>query len=287
MKAEMPRVLNLYDAVGRMRDEFRSAGHFLGWGEPDVRHPMHGLWVDTKRLLGQYCPQKPHAGWMTWNELDRSRVEMYGRFLRLAALYKGDRIEGDRKWEEAFERLMPQHAEMLAIRFATLNQRDNESICKLLAEHDWLHLWQIPRPVDDEAGDGDASPGPPKHCTSSVPNAVKDDIEADLGSVAHDNAHDTPASWACASGWSSSVGAPKEPDSIDAALKLGLGDTERQVKAIQNAKKVLQSKLAIVEKAETAVLKAQDAIAQAQTAMTQSDLALLQSQMSSLAMDSW
>lgn len=233
-------------ALHRMQTEFVSAGHTSLEGPgADESHRLHDLWLEARDLLECYCPIACESCWngIDSRELDEFRATKLDSLLLVEFIQAEIRRQGKtRKLEEKLEGVMPRHAEMLFLRFATSDQRDNIEINRLLTICDSLHLWQIPRPTTDDV--------------------------------------DVP-------GCASSDGAATEPDSIEAALKLGLGDTERRVKALQDAKKELQRKLAIVEEAETAVLNAQDAIEQAQKAMTQSDLALLASQMVSLAMDRW
>ncbi|KAJ4159400.1 uncharacterized protein LMH87_008302 [Akanthomyces muscarius] len=298
----MPQASPLNVALARMNAEFLIAGHSSSLlGGQDVRNPLHGLYSDTKRLLEHYCPKDSNNAWAVSDRdaalLSNFSAEIYQAILRAECVYLPKYLYTEEQlWEKEFKRVMPRHAETLALRFATPDQKDNDKIEKLLAKLDSLHLWQVPRLINVDTGGADASPRSPKHCTAS--EAVERDTRAAMADAAHSSASRThgweppagDAGWDSPSGgneWGSSVGAPTEPDSIEAALKLGLGDTERRVKAIQDAKKKLQSKLAIVEEAETAVLKAQDAIQQAQKAMTQSDLALLQSQVNSLALALW
>ncbi|KAM3429248.1 hypothetical protein NHJ13734_008250 [Beauveria thailandica] len=226
------------EAEARMVAGFIDAGHTsLADLTPDDLHPLHRLFLDTQSLLKQVyqCHSYPFA----LRRLKSYRASLYGELL----IFKG---VCDKPGNEILTMILRNgflyHADLLALRFATLEESDNMEIVELLITLNILHLWHVPPHTDTEA----------KMLETN------------------DDAED-----------SSTVGAPTEGDSnLETALKVELADADRQIKAIQDAKKDLERKLAVLEETESAVLQARDAMTQTQNAIAKRDIALMQSPVS-------
>lgn len=126
--------------------------------------------------------------------------------------------------------ILPNNAELLALRFSTAEPSDNDEIVRALAAMNMLHLWEIPQ----------------------VNSTTANELE-----LASDNSD----------GGSGPAGAPTEtkPD-MEETLQVLLAATERQVKRVGKAKEALAGKLAAAEKAEAAVLQTRKAMVRAQKA---------------------
>ncbi|KAM3466914.1 hypothetical protein MY5147_008956 [Beauveria neobassiana] len=140
---------------------------------------------------------------------------------------------------------LPSHAPLLAVRFASQDERSNSNIVSLLAALNWLYLWHIP-----------------PHFVTRAKMPETNDDEKDL----------------------STERAPiKEGDTnLEMALSIGITDVDRKLEAIQHARKDLEDRLAVMKDAEATVLKARSAMGQVGNAMAMADNALLQSPMSIL-----
>ncbi|KAM3551802.1 hypothetical protein MY1884_007533 [Beauveria asiatica] len=231
------------EAEARMVAEFIDAGHIsLANTTPNDLHPLHRLFLKTRSFLKEYCRG------LNYNKalriVERYRASLHRRLLKLKDLLDKADYDG---FKITFQNDSHSNAELLALRFATLEESDNVEIVELLITLNILHLWHVPPHTDTE--------------TKMLET--------------NDDAED-----------SSTVGVPTEGDSdLETALKVGLADADRKLKAIQDARKDLEDKLAVVKEAEAAVLQVQDAMAQAQNAMAKADIALMQSPMSFLAED--
>ncbi|KAM3447587.1 hypothetical protein MY3296_008576 [Beauveria thailandica] len=231
------------DAEARMVAGFIDAGHTsLAGPTPDGHHPLHRLFLNTQSFLKQYCRGLKYE--KALRTVEHYRASLHKRLLRLKDLLDKAKYDG---FKISFQNDSHSNAELLALRFATLEESDNVEIVELLITLNMLHLWHFPPHTDTEA----------KMLETN------------------DDAED-----------SSTAGAPTEGDSdLETALKVGLADADRKLKAIQDARKDLEDKLAVVKEAEAGVLQVQDAMAQAQNAMAKADIALMQSPMSFLAED--
>ncbi|KAK8143556.1 hypothetical protein G3M48_007069 [Beauveria asiatica] len=232
-------VFNLFqEAEARMVAEFIDAGHIsLANTTPNDLHPLHQLFLDTRELLQQVyqCYSYPFA----LETLKSNRASLHRQLL----FFKG---VCDKPRNETLKMILRNgflyHANLLALRFATLEESDNVEIVELLITLNILHLWHVPAHTDTEA----------KMLETN------------------DDAED-----------SSTVGAPTEGDSnLETALKVELADADRQIKTIQDAKKDLERKLAVLKETESAVLQARDAMTQTQNAIAKRDIALMESPVS-------
>ncbi|KAH8712390.1 hypothetical protein HC256_005584 [Beauveria bassiana] len=141
---------------------------------------------------------------------------------------------------------LPSHAQLLALRFASLHERSNSNIVSLLAALNWLYLWHIP----------------PHFVTRAEMPETNDDAKDLITESAPIKGGDT---------------------NLEMALSIGITDVDRKLEAIQHARKDLEDRLAVMKDAEATVLKARSAMGQVGNAMAMADNALLQSPMSNLA----
>ncbi|KAM3499370.1 hypothetical protein MY10362_007365 [Beauveria mimosiformis] len=242
-RSAVTSAISFSDAEARMVAEFIEAGHTsLAEQTPDGLHPLHRLFLDTQGLLKEHCRSHPHV----WGEvpctLEAYRDVLCGKLLKLK--YSSEKAK-DEDFNVLSQKNSPSHAELLALRFATPEESDNVKIVELLTTLNILHLWHVPPHTDTEA---------------RMPEMNDDDA-----------------------GDSITVYAPTEDDSnLETGRNPRLTNIDRKLKAIQDARRDLEHKLAVVRKAETAVLQAQCSMVQADNAMEMAESALLQSPMSFL-----
>ncbi|KAM3457059.1 hypothetical protein MY5147_008950 [Beauveria neobassiana] len=231
----------LNEAKARMKVEFANAGHKSILGPtPDNNHPLHELFLDTQTLLEKFfqCQSEATAA----SRVARRRASIRKSLQRFKDL--SDRAEYEDIKLPA-QKDLPSHAPLLAVRFASQDERSNSNIVSLLAALNWLYLWHIP-----------------PHFVTRAKMPETNDDEKDL----------------------STERAPiKEGDTnLEMALSIGITDVDRKLEAIQHARKDLEDRLAVMKDAEATVLKARSAMGQVGNAMAMADNALLQSPMSIL-----
>ncbi|KAM3540615.1 hypothetical protein ARSEF1564_006484 [Beauveria bassiana] len=229
------------EAKARMKVEFANAGHKSILGPtPDNSHPLHELFLDTRTLLEKFfqCQSEATAA----SRVARRRASIRKSLQRFKDL--SDRAEyEDIKLPP--QKDLPSHAHLLALRFASQNERSNSNIVNLLAALNWLYLWHIP----------------PHFVTRAEMPETNNDAK-DLSTQSASIEGDT---------------------NLEMALSIGMTDVERKLEAIQHARKDLEDRLAVMKDAEATVLKARSAMGQVGNAMAMADNALLQSPMSILA----
>ncbi|KAM3473950.1 hypothetical protein MY8738_008120 [Beauveria namnaoensis] len=229
------------EAKARMKVEFANAGHkSILRPTPDNNHPLHEVFLDTRTLLEKIfqCESKAVAA----KRVARRRASIRKSLQRFKDL--SDRVEyEDIKLPPQKE--LPSHAQLLALSFASQNERSNSNIVSLLAALNWLYLWHIP-----------------PHFVTRAEMPERNDDAKDLGIES----------------------APIEGDTnLEMALSIGITDVDRKLETIQHARKDLEDRLAVMKDAEATVLKARSAMGQVGNAMAMADNALLQSPMSILA----
>ncbi|ATY59158.1 hypothetical protein A9K55_003256 [Cordyceps militaris] len=209
----------------RIIDHFYSAGHTSVDGkETDTDHPLHDLFAETYRLAEKIlCFDNLYC--QNLEDITRCRREICRRLDDAEEVYatKGT-TAAPKDLEVRLKESLPDHAILLAMRFATINKSENVDIINRLARMNALHLWQVPWIQVTGAG-----------------IAV-----VDVGS-------DTKG-----------ISTEKAGSSIGNALAVGLTEVQHQIKDAKNAKEDLEKQLEIVERVEAAALQASDAIMKAQ-----------------------
>ncbi|OAA46742.1 hypothetical protein BBO_03297 [Beauveria brongniartii RCEF 3172] len=136
------------EAEARMVAGFIDAGHTsLADPTPDDLHPLHRLFLDTQRLLKQYCRGPEYEKHL--RTLKHYRANFHGWLLTLKDLLNKAKIEDYSKILTQDD--LPSNAEFLALRFATLEESDNLEIVELLTRLNSLNLWHVPSHTDTEA----------------------------------------------------------------------------------------------------------------------------------------